>query len=236
MFKTSESTIKLDKALIQAQAEFSIAKKDAKNPHFNSTYADLSSVLEACRPALLKYGIALTQWPISSDDGRAHLITRIAHEGEYQLSEMSFPVAKQDPHGFKSAITYLKRTMLESVLGIATQDDDGNTATFQASVAPPRVTHNYTPKKKEEPPWPNEPSFDANEPIPFDMPSGGEEDWIVPFGKFKGTKLGSIKKPELQSYIAYLIGEAAKENKPHSKNLKELMERAEQLWMNQLPF
>lgn len=129
MFETSAETAKLDAALAKAQGEIEPAVKDKVNPAFKSKYADLSACWAAIRPALSKHGISLTQWPVHSDDGRMHLVTRLAHDGQWMRCEFSIPVSKPDAHGHGSAITYLKRFSLSACLGlVADDDDDGNGA------------------------------------------------------------------------------------------------------------
>lgn len=129
MIETSETTAKLDAALAKAQGEIEAASKDKVNPAFRSKYADLTSVWAAIRPALSKHGIAITQWPVHSDDNRLHIVTRLAHEGEWIRAEFSIPVVKQDPHGYGSATTYAKRFSLAACVGVvADDDDDGNAA------------------------------------------------------------------------------------------------------------
>lgn len=129
MIETSENTAKLDAALAKAQGEIEAAAKDKINPAFRSKYADLASVWAAIRPALSKHGIAVTQWPIHSEDGRLHIVTRLAHDGEWIRAHFSIPVPKQDPHGYGSATTYAKRFSLAAAVGVvADEDDDGNGA------------------------------------------------------------------------------------------------------------
>ena len=129
MIETSADTAKLDAALAKAQGEIEAASKDKTNPAFKSRYADLTAVWGACRPALSKHGISLTQWPVHSDDGRLHIVTRIAHGGEWIKAHFSIPVTKQDPQGYGSATTYAKRFTLAAALGVvADEDDDGNAA------------------------------------------------------------------------------------------------------------
>lgn len=129
MIETSETTAKLDNALAKAQGEFSAAIKDSNNPAFKSKYADLSSVMEAIRPALAKHGISLTQWPVHSTDNRVHMVTRIAHDGEWMRGTFSIPCDKQNAHGYGSIITYLRRYCASTCLGVITDlDDDGNAA------------------------------------------------------------------------------------------------------------
>lgn len=139
MFETSPTTAKLDTALAKAQGEIEAASKDKVNPAFRSKYADLPAVWAAIRPALSKNGISVTQWPVHSDDGRLHMVTRIAHDGEWIKAEFSIPVQKQDAHGFGSATTYAKRFSLAAAVGVvADDDDDGNAASNKSSPpAPP---------------------------------------------------------------------------------------------------
>lgn len=129
MFETSATTEKLDAAMAKAQAQIQSAVKDKVNPAFRSKYADLASVWEACRDALTKNGISITQWPVHSEDGRLHLVTRLAVSGEWIKAEFSIPVSKQDSHGYGSATTYAKRFSLAACVGVvADEDDDGNAA------------------------------------------------------------------------------------------------------------
>src|SRR5687767_7386817 len=95
MFETSESTAKLDAAMAAAQGEIEVASKSSVNPHFKSHYADLTEVWEACRAALQKHAISVTQWPVHSEDGRLHIVTRVAHAGEWLRAHFSVPVQKQ---------------------------------------------------------------------------------------------------------------------------------------------
>lgn len=117
-------------ALAVAQAEMGKAIKDATNPHFRSKYADLSSVVDAVRPALNANGIAFFHVPGQSEFG--HTMTTVLHHGESDTKiEATVPLilGKQDMQGYKSATTYAKRIGLESVTGIAPdEDDDGNAA------------------------------------------------------------------------------------------------------------
>jgi hypothetical protein len=129
MFQTSEKTDLIDDAIAKTQAEIGAAIKDKQNPAFRSDYSSYDSVLEACRPALVKNGIALTQWPIHSSDGRVHLLTRLALKGQWIHCIFSISLDKQNAHGYASAITYLKRFCLSAILGIPSEhEDEGNLA------------------------------------------------------------------------------------------------------------
>ena len=124
-------------ALVKAQAEMGGAVKDSANPFFKSKYADLSSVMEAIRPAFAKYGLGFIQ--VSHDTEHAAVIeTVIIHEsGEsFPCGKVSCPVIKHDAQGFGSAITYAKRYSLQAAVGVPSVDDDGNAAAKAAPSAP----------------------------------------------------------------------------------------------------
>ena len=120
----------LAKALVKAQAAMSHAAKDSKNPHFKSAYSSLASVIDAVRPALSANGLAFVQMLHTADGGVA-VETVLIHESGEQLScgTLFIPASKQDAQGYGSAISYAKRYSLQSALGIASEDDDGNAAT-----------------------------------------------------------------------------------------------------------
>jgi hypothetical protein len=125
--------IDLYKAVIKFQAEMKPITKDSVNPHFKSTFADLSSILESVLPVLTRNGLGLLQ-SMRVDGDRTILQTRIVHiSGQETISEIMIPV-QSDPQKLGSLITYLKRYSLQALLGIPTEDDDGNSAT------------DYTPK------------------------------------------------------------------------------------------
>lgn len=124
----SDSISKLAAALSKAQASIEAAKKDSKNPFFNSKYADLSSVWGAIRAPLTANELSIIQEP-GSEQGKVIITTTLLHSsGEYVRSSLTLPVTKADAQGYGSAITYARRYALQSVVGIAPEDDDGNAA------------------------------------------------------------------------------------------------------------
>jgi hypothetical protein len=127
--KTSESITKIAPALLHAQSNITFAGKNAKNPHFKNTYADLPAVIDAVKEALNNAGIIFLQTPSPSEDGRLHLCTRLIHEsGEWIEDTAVCPLPKSDPQGFGSALTYLRRYCLASICGLYQEDDDGEKA------------------------------------------------------------------------------------------------------------
>lgn len=127
--KSSESVAKIASALLKAQREIDSAKKDSKNPFFKSKYADLSSVIDACKTALNANGIAVLQ-PTSHSDGRNFVSTILLHEsGEWLSSETEVVAAKaNDPQAVGSAISYARRYGLQSMVLLKAEDDDGEAA------------------------------------------------------------------------------------------------------------
>jgi hypothetical protein len=131
--RTSENINELGAALALAQAEMGHAAKDAVNPHFRSKYANLASMIDACRGALTKNAIAVIQSPAMDRENRTvSVTTRLVHSsGQWVEGELEAEVAKTDPQAIGSAITYLRRYGLAALTSVASDDDDG-----AAAVAP----------------------------------------------------------------------------------------------------
>ena len=121
-------------ALAAAQSEMGKALKDAENPHFKSKYADLSAIVDAVRPALNGNGIAFYHIPSQGEFG--HIMTTVLHHGASDTSisaAVPLILGKQDMQGYKSATTYAKRIGLESVTGVAPEDDDDGNAAVETT-------------------------------------------------------------------------------------------------------
>jgi len=123
----------LASALAAAQMEMGKALKSANNPHFKSKYADLSSVVDACLPALNAHGIAVIQ-PMTDDETGRYVTTSLIHgaSGETLSCRVPLILGKNDMQGYGSAVTYARRYGLMSMAGIAPEDDDGNAAAKSA--------------------------------------------------------------------------------------------------------
>lgn len=126
--KQSEQINEITKALAEAQKEIGAAHKDSKNPFFKSNYADLTSVIDACKEPLNKNGIAIVQG-IDSDENGHYAETILSHEsGQFMSCRMKLIVNKNDMQQLGSAITYARRYMLQSMAFVGAEDDDGNLA------------------------------------------------------------------------------------------------------------
>lgn len=130
-FRTSPEIGEIALSLVAAQAEFGAAVKDSANPAYRSKYADLSSCIEATQKALSKHGIAVMQAP-QLDGQMVTITTRLQHKsGQWYESDLTLPAVQRerfDAQSVGSAITYGRRYSLQSILNLATADDDGNSA------------------------------------------------------------------------------------------------------------
>jgi len=132
----SQDITKLSQAMLNVQQQLQPAIKDAKNPFIGNDYATLNSVMESCRTLLIAQGIWCTQLPcpapVELGAGHIGLETRLIHaeSGQWISSTAIIPLPKNDPQGMGSAITYARRYSLCAILGIVTEDDDGNAASI----------------------------------------------------------------------------------------------------------
>lgn len=129
-------------ALVKAQSEMAVATKDAKNPFFRSSYADLNAIREAVLPALNKHGIVVLQPTITTESGKSFVRTTLLHEsGESITSDTEIVCAKaNDPQAFGSAMSYARRYSLQSLMCVGAEDNDAEGAMARpAPVSKPSV-------------------------------------------------------------------------------------------------
>jgi hypothetical protein len=146
---SAPSTPKLDAALAKVQGEMEAASKDATNPHFKKSYADLSSIIAAVQSPCAIHGIARYQPVWTNERGEIVITTRVAHDGEWAEADLIMPVDKKNAQGVGSAITYGKRYGLAAMLGVATTDDDGNDAAGAPPPEPRRSERRTPPGPKD---------------------------------------------------------------------------------------
>jgi ERF superfamily len=127
---------KLLPALLAARAAFAPVLKTARNPHFNSRYADLASVLDACEPALAAQGLGVVQIPYWRD-GAMLLVTTLAHTSGERLSG-EYPILTDyaKPQQIGAALTYARRYSYLAIVGVAPEDDDGEAASGRGQAQP----------------------------------------------------------------------------------------------------
>lgn len=127
----SDNIADLAAALAKTQAEIEGAIKHSNNPHFESKYADLSSVWEAFQKVGPANGLSVVQIPgiYDANAKTMGMHIRLLHSsGQWIGGEMSVPLSKVDAQGYGSACTYARRYSLAAIVGICPEDDDGNAA------------------------------------------------------------------------------------------------------------
>lgn len=117
--------------LHEAKLEIGKVAKNAKNPHFKNTYADLNALIEAVEPILLEKGLVLLQ-PIK--EGKVFtVITSI--EDSNSIESYIDLTAGLTAQALGSQITYFRRYTLSSLLTLQAIDDDGQQASQPVKVA-----------------------------------------------------------------------------------------------------
>lgn len=126
--QTSEQIHEIAGALAKAQGAIAGASKDSANPFFKSKYADLASVWDACRGPLSENGIAIIQSP-SAEGAAVTVSTLMVHtSGQWIRNTLTVSAKEDTPQAIGSAITYLRRYVLQSLAGVAPEDDDAEAA------------------------------------------------------------------------------------------------------------
>ena len=197
----SEQTNDLVSALVKASAEIKTAKKDAENPFFKSRYSDLPSIVEACKSALLKNNLVVTQ-STTLVNGVTALVTTLHHtSGQWIRGYYPVTAVKADPQAMGSAITYARRYALSAIVGVVSEDDDDGESAMGRSVysAPKRNGIEYI-----EPVSRVTTQGNSEEPIKAPASADGSIDWKsvkIHFGKNKDMALGTLTPRSLSWWI-----------------------------------
>lgn len=151
----SDTITKLMGALLKVQGQVDGVAKTKKNPHFGAKYATLESVVDTLREPCQEAGLVIIQAPGECIEGTIAITTMIAHaeSGEWLRSTIQLPLAKNDPQGAGSAITYGLRYSLMAVFVLPpVEDDDGNAASQRpVQRQQPVRTPEYPPTVKDRP-------------------------------------------------------------------------------------
>ena len=114
-------------ALVKAQRDMPIIGKNSAI-YGKQKYANLADIIRMSRPILVKNGLAVTQTFLNDI-----LITRLVHtSGQFIESSFRLIINTKDEktntlHLWASSITYFRRYMYSSIIGIVTDEDtDGN--------------------------------------------------------------------------------------------------------------
>lgn len=194
--RTSESVKNISEALCKFQGKISSVKKDSENPFFNSTYADLESIVSHVRKELFDYGLSVVQLV----EGKS-LVTRLCHvSGEWIEGSADLAIKNQNNvQDVYASVTYFRRMAYTGGLGIVCtdEDDDGNRCKpdSEHEVKPKEQAQAVTkpePKKQEQKPKVSAPAEPTQEQI-NDPPN---PDKLVKQGVLKDVeeKQGTNKK------------------------------------------
>lgn len=138
----SSEISELATALAKAQGAMDSATKSNVNPHFKSRYADLAAVREAMREPFAANGLSVVQGLRTVTNG-IEVETILFHSSGQSIREtLMVPTPRFDAQGLGSAATYGRRYALMSMIGLASEDDDGNAATGSGKPMLQSVTSN----------------------------------------------------------------------------------------------
>ncbi|CAB4151964.1 Essential recombination function protein [uncultured Caudovirales phage] len=116
--------MKIYAKLHEAKKEIGVVKKNAKNPHFKNTYADLNALIDAVEPILLEKGLIMLQ-PIK--DGK--VFTQIIDIDTFDMIESFIDLSPNlTAQALGSQITYYRRYQISAILSLMADDDDGHKA------------------------------------------------------------------------------------------------------------
>lgn len=142
--RKSDQTDKIVEGLISIQKELKAVPKKGKNPHFGNSYVELEDALAEAVPLLNKYNFYLAH----TVDQNCLLTTLLHTSGQWIESAIPLINKKGDDQGQGGSITYAKRYGLLSILGIPTEDDDGNTASINEYKKPSNSPSAIPPKSR----------------------------------------------------------------------------------------
>jgi len=133
-------TLSFHQKLHRAKLSIGKVSKNANNPHFKKSYADLNAIIEAVEPILLENGLLLLQ-PIQGNSVCTQIID--IDSAEKIESCMELP-AGLNPQQIGSCLTYYRRYTLVSLCSLQSVDDDGAAASKSTPTKPPITDERLT--------------------------------------------------------------------------------------------
>lgn len=115
--------------LMKAKQGIGTVKKDSKNPFHKSNYASLNAYIDASEEHLIENGLILVQAGNGSFSEPIIVATLIHPEsGQWLKSYLPILNPKLDSQGLGASVTYMRRYSIATLLGLVSEDDDGETA------------------------------------------------------------------------------------------------------------
>ena len=125
--RQSDSIETLTPCWVAALNEINRVGKDEMG--YYGAYATLGKVLDTAKPVLASHDLALQQYHGEPAPGSVQVVTRIWHtSGEWIEDYGTIMPAPNDPQKVGGALSYARRYALMTFLGLATEDDDGQSA------------------------------------------------------------------------------------------------------------
>lgn len=121
----SASIVNIIQALREAKKQFKPIIKDKDNPFFKSKYADLLNVLDATKDALDANDLVVMQ--SAGGDGETVSVTTLLYHtpsGEWFRDALTIKTDMKAT-SVGSATTFARRYSYNTILGLASEDDDG---------------------------------------------------------------------------------------------------------------
>lgn len=122
--ETSEELNDLAKAMSNLQACLESAKKVSKAHH--GKYANLTEVWRTIRAPLTENGLSVVQTPFY-EDGICGVESILLHSsGQFIKCKFGTAPPSKDPQKFGIFISYYRRYSLNALIGVDSEDDDGD--------------------------------------------------------------------------------------------------------------
>ncbi len=136
--------------LMKAKQGIGTVKKDSKNPFHKSNYASLNAYIDASEEHLIENGLILVQAGNGSFSEPIIVATLIHPEsGQWLKSYLPILNPKLDSQGLGASVTYMRRYSIATLLGLVSEDDDGETAVGRGKYDQQKKKAS-TPEKSED--------------------------------------------------------------------------------------
>ena len=155
--ESSAEINKIAAALVRAQTGLELVGKDGFNPHLKAKYMTLGALTKEVQPRLATAGIATFGSPArEAKTGKPIFLLRLIHKsGQWIQSAIPLVIFEQPgvnaAQSVNSAVSYARRALLSSAMGVATEDDDGNKADGQPQAESPSDEPQPQRKSREAP-------------------------------------------------------------------------------------
>ncbi len=182
-------------AVVAAYAELGHVTKDATGNY--GKHATISGVLDAAKPVLERHGLAVLQTFGTADPGFVTVTTTLLHSSGEVLDGGGLRMpAPNDPQKVGGSISYARRYALMTFLGLAAEDDDGQSASdaIRAENEPHPLSERVgealadmkrlTDTKKDElKAWADGRKLSGTALLGDEKWLGHVEDWLAEYGK-----------------------------------------------------